>query len=66
LGFLERVSYPTAVKDIPISQFPVSMTASPGTIRQRSPELGEHTNELLAELGFSSSEIDDLRSDRIV
>ena len=66
LGFLERVSYPTAVKDIPISQFPVSMTASPGTIRQRSPELGEHTNELLAELGFSSSEIDDLRSDRVV
>jgi len=42
------------------------MTASPGTIRQRSPELGEHTNELLAELGFSSSEIDDLRSDRVV
>ena len=66
LGFLERISYPTAVKDIPISQFPVSMTASPGTIRQRSPELGEHTDELLAELGFSSSEIEDLRSDRIV
>ena len=66
LGFLERISYPTAVKDIPISQFPVSMTASPGTIRHRSPELGEHTDELLVELGFSSSDINDLRSDRVV
>ena len=66
LGFLERLSYPTAIKDVPISQFPVSMTGSPGTIRHRSPELGEHTDEVLTELGFSSSEIDDFRSDRIV
>jgi crotonobetainyl-CoA:carnitine CoA-transferase CaiB-like acyl-CoA transferase len=66
LGFLERLSYPTAVKDVPISQFPVSMTGSPGTIRHRSPELGEHTDEVLTELGFSSSEIDDFRSDRII
>ena len=66
LGFLERLSYPTAIKDVPISQFPVSMPGSPGTIRHRSPELGEHTDEVLTELGFSSSEIDDFRSDRIV
>ncbi|MEC9059296.1 MAG: CoA transferase [Actinomycetota bacterium] len=66
LGFFERLSYPTAIKDVPISQFPVSMTGSPGTIRHRSPELGEHTDEVLTELGFSSSEIDDFRSDRIV
>ena len=66
LGFLERLSYPTAIKDVPISQFPVSMTGSPGTIRHRSPELGEHTDEVLTELGFSSSEIDDFRSDRIL
>ncbi|MEC7916041.1 MAG: CoA transferase [Actinomycetota bacterium] len=66
LGFLERLSYPTAIKDVPISQFPVLMTGSPGTIRHRSPELGEHTDEVLTELGFSSSEIDDFRSDRIV
>ena len=66
LGFLERLGYPTAAKDVPISQFPVAMTGSPGVIRHRAPELGEHTNEVLTELGFNSSEIDDLRSDRII
>ena len=34
--------------------------------RSRAPELGEHTDEVLKELGFSVSEIDDLRIDRII
>ena len=42
------------------------MSASPGEIRHRAPELGEHTNEVLSELGLSSAEIDELRVDRIV
>jgi crotonobetainyl-CoA:carnitine CoA-transferase CaiB-like acyl-CoA transferase len=66
LGFLERWAYPSALKDVPISQFPVAMSASPGEIRHRAPELGEHTNEVLSELGLSSLEIDELRVDRIV
>ena len=66
LGFLERVDYPTATKGVPISQFPVTMTESPGVIRHRAPELGEHTDEVLAELGYSSSEIQDFRSDRVI
>jgi len=66
LGFLERWAYPSASKDVPISQFPVAMSASPGEIRHRAPELGEHTNEVLSELGLSSAEIDELRVDRIV
>lgn len=66
LGFLERVDYPTASKGVPISQFPVTMTESPGVIRRRAPELGEHTDEVLLELGYSSSTIAELRSDRII
>jgi crotonobetainyl-CoA:carnitine CoA-transferase CaiB-like acyl-CoA transferase len=66
LGFLERVDYPTATKGVPISQFPVTMTESPGVIRRRAPELGEHTNEVLLELGYSSSTIAGFRSDRII
>ena len=66
IGFLEKVAYPSASREIPISGFPISMTASPGTIRSRAPELGEHTDEVLKELGFSVSEIDDLRIDRII
>ena len=66
LGFLERVDYPTATKGVPISQFPVTMTESPGVIRRRAPELGEHTDEVLLELGYNSSTIAELRSDRII
>ena len=66
LGFLERVDYPTATKEVPISQFPVTMTESPGVIRRRAPELGEHTEEVLTELGYSSSDLEALRSDRII
>lgn len=66
LGFLERVDYPTASKGVPISQFPVTMTESPGVIRRRAPELGEHTDEVLLELGYNSSTIAELRSDRII
>jgi crotonobetainyl-CoA:carnitine CoA-transferase CaiB-like acyl-CoA transferase len=66
LGFLERVDYPTATKGVPISQFPVTMTESPGVIRRRAPELGEHTDEVLLELGYSSSTIAEFRSDRII
>lgn len=51
---------------MPISQFPVTMTESPGVIRRRAPELGEHTEEVLTELGYSSSDLEALRSDRII
>jgi crotonobetainyl-CoA:carnitine CoA-transferase CaiB-like acyl-CoA transferase len=66
LGFLENISYPTALKDIPISNFPISMTASPGVISHRAPELGEHTDEILLELGYSESEITQLHASRVV
>jgi crotonobetainyl-CoA:carnitine CoA-transferase CaiB-like acyl-CoA transferase len=35
----------------------VRMSATPGSVRRRAPTLGEHTDEVLAELGFSAEEI---------
>jgi formyl-CoA transferase len=32
----------------------------------RSPLLGEHTNEVLSELGYSGMEIDALRKERVI
>jgi len=36
---------------------PVKLEGTPGSVRRTPPRLGQHTNEVLAELGFSPEEI---------
>ena len=40
---------------------PVKLSATPGKIRRRPPALGEHTAEVLSEIGYDSGTIDKLR-----
>jgi crotonobetainyl-CoA:carnitine CoA-transferase CaiB-like acyl-CoA transferase len=40
---------------------PVKLSETPGSIRRAAPLLGEHTAEILAELGYSDREIAELR-----
>ena len=42
------------------------MSASPATIRMAPPMLGEHNDEVLAELGFDEARIAELREAKIV
>jgi formyl-CoA transferase len=44
----------------------VRMTGTPGTVRAPSPDHGTHTGEVLAGLGYSPAEIDDLRRRGVV
>jgi crotonobetainyl-CoA:carnitine CoA-transferase CaiB-like acyl-CoA transferase len=46
--------------------FPVRASATPGTIRRPAPGLGEHTAEILAELGLPKSEIERLAAAGVV
>lgn len=39
---------------------PVKLSATPGKVTRGAPVLGEHTREVLAEIGYSESEIDAL------
>ena len=41
---------------------PVRYSATPASLRRHPPRLGEHTDEVLAEAGFSSAEIAKLRA----
>ncbi len=41
---------------------PVKLEGTPGAVRRPPPRLGEHTREVLAELGFTAAEIDALVS----
>ena len=39
---------------------PVKLSATPPAIRRGAPRLGEHTREILAEVGYANGEIDAL------
>ena len=65
-GFLTATPYPGLDEPAPLASTPVQLSRTPGMIRERAPQLGEHTDELLTELGYSTSEISTLREKRVV
>jgi crotonobetainyl-CoA:carnitine CoA-transferase CaiB-like acyl-CoA transferase len=44
----------------------VNLARTPGTIRTSAPELGEHTDAVLGDLGYSSADIESLRRDAVI
>ncbi len=46
--------------------FPVKMSETPARIRRPSPQLGEHSEEILRNLGYSQDEIRELRGKRVI
>lgn len=50
----------------PIAATPVKLHATPGTVRMRPPLLGEHTDIVLHELGYTESEIAAMKDEGVV
>lgn len=66
LGFLQPTEYPGLPRPAPLPRTPVELSASPGSIRHRAPLLGEHTEQVLAELGYSEADVAELHRGGVV
>jgi len=60
------VDYPGLSKPAPIAETPVKLSATPGKLRQRAPTLGEHTSDIMATLGYTEQQIEELRASRVI
>ncbi|HEY7652458.1 MAG TPA: CoA transferase [Methylomirabilota bacterium] len=64
-GFITEQDHPRAGRFKTIAT-PVKLEKTPGTIRTPAPGLGEHSEAVLAEAGFSRTEIESLVAKRII
>ena len=63
-GTVVEVDHPTRGKYLTVGN-PIKMSDSPSDVK-RSPLLGEHTDEVLAELGYGADQIAALRADKVI
>jgi crotonobetainyl-CoA:carnitine CoA-transferase CaiB-like acyl-CoA transferase len=66
LGLYQPVDYPGLPRPAPIASVPLRLSRTDAGIRHRAPLLGEHTEQILTELGYRREEIDTLRERRVV
>lgn len=66
MGLVEPVGYPGAAGSIPVIRAPIHLSASDKVNPARAPQVGEHSDAILAELGYDAEGISALRTARII
>ena len=57
------VNFPyTGLGDIPMPGFPVKTSETKGAVYRGAPRVGEHTDEVLREYGYSDADLEALRA----
>ncbi len=65
-GLLVDREYPSIPRPVPLAPTPVDLSETPGTFRAPAPALGQHTDAILAELGYAAADIQALRDKGVV
>jgi len=63
-GMLCEVEHPGSDRPSIVAGTPIHLSATPGGVRARAPYFGEHTRDVLLELGYSTDEIQALLEER--
>ena len=64
--FMKDIDYPGLPGPAPVARTPVNLTGTPVIDETRAPTLGEHADEILAELGYSAADMAALRKKRVI
>lgn len=65
-GMLSQEVFPGMAQPFPLAAHPVEMSDADLGMRRPAPALGQHTDEILAELGYSAADIAGLRMRAVV
>jgi crotonobetainyl-CoA:carnitine CoA-transferase CaiB-like acyl-CoA transferase len=65
-ALLKYVEHPGAANPVPLANTAVQLSETPPSIRQRAALLGEHTDEVLREIGYSEEGIRRLKAAAVV
>lgn len=63
---LVEVEQPGSATPVKIAGVPIKLSDTPGAVRRRAPMLGEHTDEILGEIGYAQDRIQALKAQRVV
>ena len=63
-GYIRTVEHPD-LGEVKIVGHPFKMSKTPPVIRGPAPEIGQHTEEILLELGYGWDQIEALRSGEV-
>lgn len=63
---ITRVVPHKVLGDVEVVGQPIELSRTPWSIRNATPEAGEHTDAVLAELGYSAAEIAKLHEANVV
>ena len=66
MRFFQPIDYPGLPRPAPVTRAAISLSETPGAIESRAPMLGEHTDAILADLGYDAAAIAALRADGVV